>query len=187
MPHRLNTNKQFMIGNGILAFAVIIVVVIFVYMSLRVQQQKRDERHFLEQYTLTLDSTFRGHPTSVYLNDSLLVGGALVGQVDGAPTGGGSTPVGRSAAECDQGAAVSGQGTTTSSQGATVSNQGAAESSQGASLTLHVARFAEQSALLIVDDETERISFFQLDAEGGVYTFSRLDEGGAQRVDLARP
>ena len=33
MAHRLNTNKQFMIGNGILAFAVIFVVVIFVYMS----------------------------------------------------------------------------------------------------------------------------------------------------------
>ena len=29
MAHRLNTNKQFMVGNGILAFAVIFVVVIF--------------------------------------------------------------------------------------------------------------------------------------------------------------
>lgn len=28
MTHRLNTNKQFMLGNGILAFAVIFVVVI---------------------------------------------------------------------------------------------------------------------------------------------------------------
>ena len=27
MAHRLNTNKQFMVGNGILAFAVIFVVV----------------------------------------------------------------------------------------------------------------------------------------------------------------
>ena len=35
MAHRLNTNKQFMVGNGILAFAVIFVVVIFVYMSMR--------------------------------------------------------------------------------------------------------------------------------------------------------
>ena len=38
MAHRLNTNKQFMVGNGILAFAVIFVVVIFVYMSLRLQK-----------------------------------------------------------------------------------------------------------------------------------------------------
>ena len=181
MPHRLNTNKQFMIGNGILAFAVIIVVVIFVYMSLRVQQQKRDDRHFLEQYTLTFDSTFRGHPTSVYLNDSLLVGGALVGQVDGTPTAGGSTTVGQVDGTPTAEAPVP------ASQGAAERDQGTAVSNPGASLTLHVARFAEQSALLIVDDETERISFFQLDAEGGVYTFSRLDEGGAKRVDRAHP
>ena len=31
MAHHLNTNKQFMVGNGILAFAVIFVVVIFIY------------------------------------------------------------------------------------------------------------------------------------------------------------
>ena len=43
MAHRLNTNKQFMIGNGILAFAVIFVVVIFVYMSMRLQQRKEGE------------------------------------------------------------------------------------------------------------------------------------------------
>ena len=46
MAHHLNTNKQFMIGNGILAFAVIFVVVIFVYMSMRLQRQKEGERHF---------------------------------------------------------------------------------------------------------------------------------------------
>lgn len=40
MAHRLNTNKQFMVGNGILAFAVIFVVVIFVYMSMRLQRRK---------------------------------------------------------------------------------------------------------------------------------------------------
>lgn len=40
MTHRLNTNKQFMIGNGILAFAVIFVVVLFVYMSMRLQMTK---------------------------------------------------------------------------------------------------------------------------------------------------
>ena len=35
MAHRLNTNKQFMVGNGILAFAVIFVVVIFIGNYLR--------------------------------------------------------------------------------------------------------------------------------------------------------
>lgn len=72
MAHRLNTNKQFMIGNGLLAFAVIFVVVIFVYMSMRLQRQKAAERHFLETYTITLERGFAGDSTSVYLNDSLL-------------------------------------------------------------------------------------------------------------------
>ena len=41
MAHHLNTNKQFMVGNGILAFAVIFVVVIFIYMSLRCNGKTR--------------------------------------------------------------------------------------------------------------------------------------------------
>ena len=53
MAHRLNTNKQFMVGNGILAFAVIFVVVIFVYMSMRLQREKQEERHFIESYTIS--------------------------------------------------------------------------------------------------------------------------------------
>ena len=54
MAHRLNTNKQFMLGNGILAFAVIFVVVIFIYMSLRMQREQQTERHFIETYTFNL-------------------------------------------------------------------------------------------------------------------------------------
>ena len=73
MAHRLNTNKQFMIGNGILAFAVIFVVVIFVYMSMRLQQRKEGERNFIETYTITLTKGFAGDSTSIFINDSLLV------------------------------------------------------------------------------------------------------------------
>ncbi|MDE6349015.1 MAG: hypothetical protein K2L60_10295 [Bacteroides sp.] len=73
MAHRLNTNKQFMVGNGILAFAVIFVVVIFVYMSMRLQQQKAENRNFIETYTITLTKGFAGDSTSIYINDSLLV------------------------------------------------------------------------------------------------------------------
>ena len=54
MAHRLNTNKQFMIGNGILAFAVIFIVVVFVYMSMRLQRNKEADRHFIETYTINL-------------------------------------------------------------------------------------------------------------------------------------
>ena len=52
MTHRLNTNKQFMIGNGILAFAVIFVVVLFVYMSMRLQND--ENRRYAEHYTVPL-------------------------------------------------------------------------------------------------------------------------------------
>ena len=54
MAHHLNTNKQFMIGNGILAFAVIFVVVIFVYMSMRLQRQKERANATLPKPTTSL-------------------------------------------------------------------------------------------------------------------------------------
>ena len=93
MAHRLNTNKQFMIGNGILAFAVIFVVVIFVYMSMRLQQRKEGERNFIETYTITL-----------------------------------------------------------------------------------VKRFAEQNALMIVNNATEKLSLFELSEKGGEYRFEKEGE-----------
>lgn len=72
MAHRLNTNKQFMVGNGMLAFAVIFVVVIFIYMSMRLQQKQKDERHFIETYTISLTKGFAGDSISIFVNDSLL-------------------------------------------------------------------------------------------------------------------
>ena len=60
MAHRLNTNKQFMIGNGILAFAVIAVVVVFVYMSLSADANKKTERNYQELYTISLVKGFTG-------------------------------------------------------------------------------------------------------------------------------
>lgn len=66
-----------MVGNGILAFAVIFVVVIFVYMSMRLQQQKADGRKFTETFTITLAKGFAGDSTSIYINDSLLLNSTL--------------------------------------------------------------------------------------------------------------
>ena len=128
MAHRLNTNKQFMIGNGILGFAVICVVVIFSYMSMRLSQQKEQERRFLETYTITLEQGFAGRSVSVYLNDSLLLDSLL----------------------------------------------------QHEPLTLTVGRFAEQNALMIVDNPTEKIALFELSEQGGHYRFER--EGGYSRL-----
>ncbi|MCD8310090.1 MAG: hypothetical protein LUB83_02570 [Prevotellaceae bacterium] len=121
MTHRLNTNKQFMIGNGILAFAVIVVVVIFVYMSMRVQQQKKAERNFQEVYEVTLVGGFQGDSTSVYLNDSLLVNRTMT-----------SEP-----------------------------------------FSIEVRRFAEHSALMIVDNLTEDLALFELSENGGSYRFEK--------------
>ena len=124
MAHRINTNKQFMIGNGILAFAVIFVVVIFVYMSMRLQRQKEAERNFLETYTITLEKGFAGDSTSVFVNDSLLL-------------------------NC------------------TVTQE---------PLSIDVKRFAEQSALMIVDNRTEKLSLFELSEKGGTYRFEKEGE-----------
>lgn len=125
MAHRLNTNKQFMIGNGILAFAVIFVVVIFVYMSLRLQREQQAERHFIETYSISLEKGFAGDSISLFVNDSLIM------------------------------------------------NRTVAEEP----CTVEVARFAEQSALLIVDNRTELVSTFDLSEQGGSYRFEKDADG----------
>lgn len=121
MAHHLNTNKQFMVGNGIMAFAVIFVVVIFVYMSMRLQQQKDGDRKFIETYTISLTKGFTGDSLSLLINDSVLA------------------------------------------------NQKIAEEP----LTIEVKRFAEQSALMIVDNATEKLSLFELSEKGGKYRFEK--------------
>lgn len=73
MAHRLNTNKQFMVGNGILAFAVIFVVVLFIYLAMRLQRERQQERVYVESYYINLERGFLGDSISVYLNDSLLM------------------------------------------------------------------------------------------------------------------
>lgn len=125
MAHHLNTNKQFMVGNGILAFAVIFVVVIFVYMSMRLQRQKEEERHFIETYTVSLAKGFAGDSVSVFINDSLLMNKVIREE-----------PV-----------------------------------------HLKVGRFAEQSALMIVDNVTEKVSTFDLSEKGGTYRFEKDTDG----------
>lgn len=110
MAHRLNTNKQFMIGNGILAFAVIFVVVLFVYMSMRLQREHEGGRYYAEHYTFSLVKGFEGDSVSIFLNDSLL----LNKTIDRSP------------------------------------------------FDLEVKRFAEENALMIVNNATERISLFEL-------------------------
>lgn len=121
MAHHLNTNKQFMVGNGILAFAVIFVVVIFVYMSMRLQQKKDEDRNFLETYTISLTKGFAGDSLSILINDSLLINRKITEEP----------------------------------------------------FNIEVKRFAEQSALMIVDNATDQLSLFELSEKGGNYRFEK--------------
>lgn len=125
MAHRLNTNKQFMIGNGILAFAVIFVVVIFVYMSMRLQRDRQADRHFVETYSISLVKGFAGDSISLFINDSLITNRKITQEP----------------------------------------------------YTIEVGRFAEQSALLIVDNRTELVSTFDLSERGGSYQFEKEADG----------
>ena len=125
MAHRLNTNKQFMVGNGILAFAVIFVVVIFVYMSMRLQREKQEERHFIRKLYDQSGKRFCRRSISLFVNDSL------------------------------------------------ISNKTMSEEPY----TVEIGRFAEQSALLIVDNNTELVSTFDLSEKGGTYQFEKESDG----------
>lgn len=125
MAHHLNTNKQFMVGNGILAFAVIFVVVIFIYMSMRLQQKKESERHFIETYSISLVKGFAGDSISLLINDSLISCKAITDEP----------------------------------------------------YTVEVGRFAEQNALMIVDNQTELVSIFDLSENGGTYRFEKEEDG----------
>ena len=125
MAHRHNTNKQIMVGNGKLAFAVIFVVVIFIYMSMRLQRDKQEQRHFIETYSISLVKGFAGDSVSLYVNDSLILN-------------------------------------------KTISEE---------PYTVEVGRFAEQSALLVVDNKTELVSTFDLSERGGTYQFEKEADG----------
>ena len=114
-----------MVGNGILAFAVIFVVVIFIYMSLRLQKEKQSERHFLETYSINLVKGFTGDSLSLFINDSLVMNKTIMEE-----------PV-----------------------------------------AVDINRFAEESALMIVDNITEQVSVFDLSKKGGNYRFEKDAEG----------
>lgn len=69
----LNTNKQFMIGNGIMAFGVFAVIIIFLYMSFRFQRKADKVQTYEGVYNIELANSFAGDSIAVYLNDSLLL------------------------------------------------------------------------------------------------------------------
>ena len=69
----LNTNKQFMIGNGILAFGVLAVVIIFLYMSFRFKRDANKAVTYEGVYNIEVSKDFAGDSIAIYVNDSLLM------------------------------------------------------------------------------------------------------------------
>lgn len=73
----INSNKQFMIGNGILAFGVFFIVCLFLYLGFRYQKKHGSEEGTpvasAEIYTICLESSMSGEDVAVYINDSLLL------------------------------------------------------------------------------------------------------------------
>lgn len=73
----INSNKQFMIGNGILAFGVFFIVCLFLYLGFRYQKKQRPEEGTpvasAEIYTICLEASMSGEDVAVYINDSLLL------------------------------------------------------------------------------------------------------------------
>lgn len=75
MDHKsINSNKQFMIGNGILAFGVFFIVCLFLYLGFRHQPKNNQKAQIWEgYYAVEITSSLEGDSLTVYLNDSLLL------------------------------------------------------------------------------------------------------------------
>lgn len=114
-----------MIGNGILAFAVIFVIVIFIYLSFRLKRQQDATRYYNEVYTISLTKGFVGDSLTVYINDSLILSKRILEEP----------------------------------------------------FITQVGRFEEQSALLIVDNTTDKLSTFDLSNKGGSISLVKDEDG----------
>ena len=74
MSKSIDSNKQFMIGNGILAFGVIFIVCLFLYLGFRFQQKPGMQKiQFKDTYSIQVDESFAGDSLNIYINDSLLM------------------------------------------------------------------------------------------------------------------
>lgn len=73
----LRTNRQFMIGNTLVFVGVLFVVVLFIYMSLRLQAQKSDTHYYNEMYRIKLTEGFSDAEYTIYMNDSIIFDGKV--------------------------------------------------------------------------------------------------------------
>ena len=115
MSKSINSNKQFMVGNGILAFGVFFIVCLFLYLGFRFQK-KDGEQAFQDIYTVCVEKSMAGDSISVYINDSLLMNQTMT----------------------------------------------------DADRKFQVRRFVEESMLMVVDNQTEEITPFNLNPKGSL-------------------
>jgi hypothetical protein len=73
----LRVNRSFMLMNGILAFALFAIVLLFLYISFRFQRKAGESHAFGDAYVVALSPSMSGDSVSVYLNDSLLFHGLV--------------------------------------------------------------------------------------------------------------
>ncbi|MGL5938557.1 MAG: hypothetical protein ACRCZY_08725 [Phocaeicola sp.] len=68
----LNINKQFMVGNGMLAFAVFAIVIIFTYMAFNLKRDPNKVTTYEGLYLIEFSPEWAGENAMIYINDSLL-------------------------------------------------------------------------------------------------------------------
>ena len=73
MSKSIDSNKQFMIGNGILAFGVFVIVCLFMYLGFRYEKKSGPEA-FSGLYTVQITGNLAGDSLLIFINDSLLTG-----------------------------------------------------------------------------------------------------------------
>ncbi len=110
-----------MIGNGIMAFVVFAVILIFLYMSFRFKRDADKVRTYEGVYAIELANHFAGDSLSIYINDSLLLNRIM----------------------------------------------------PDAALKLEVKRFAEENVLMVVDNVTDKGTFFNLSPKGSKVTVEK--------------
>ena len=73
MSKSIESNKQFMLGNGLLAFGVFFIVFLFLYLGFRSEKKIVPEQSFKDIYSITVTNNFAGDSLNIFINDSLLL------------------------------------------------------------------------------------------------------------------
>ena len=73
MSKSIESNKQFMIGNGLLAFGVFFIVCLFLYLGFRSQKKVAIEQTYKDIYEVCLTKSFDGDSLNIFINDSLIM------------------------------------------------------------------------------------------------------------------